>query len=209
MKRVFFLTPIALAALSGCAPAPNQIQAGQWEIISEIRSLDIPGATAEELPMIRQSFGQVGLSTPETRCISDAEARTYVQDTRRGAPPSCSVSDERYANGVMHTQVSCPGQAGQPGVRMTLDGHFTMTTFNARIDVESPNPTGPGRGPMHRSIQLRAHRIGECTAPQPAMMPMPSAPEQAAPEPVAPTAQPAPAQSAPAQSAPAAQPSRH
>src|SRR6218665_1219515 len=99
MKRVLFLTPLAAAAVAGCAPAPNQIQAGQWEIVSETRSFDVPGATPDQQ---RQMRAQMGRTDTIPQCFTAEQARTIVQDFRRG-PPNCRVSDEQYANGVMRT----------------------------------------------------------------------------------------------------------
>lgn len=193
MNRAIFLTPLALAAMAGCAPAPNQFQAGQWEITTEIRALDVPGATPEQLRMLSQRAGQVGMKETETRCYTDAEARTYLQDIRGTAPPTCRVSDEVYANGVMTSRVTCPGENGQAGVEMSLNGRFTHTTFNAQVDMTVPNPLGAG-GPMRRSVQLRARRIGECpaAAATPTLpLPTPTPAPQAAPP--APAPSPAPA----------------
>lgn len=193
MKRVLFLTPFALAGMAGCAPAPNQIQAGQWEVVSEIVRLDVPGATPEQMQLLNRSGGgQVGMKDSERRCFSDAEARSYVQDLRGSAPPSCRVGEEVYANGVMRSRVTCPGQSGQQGVELVMDGSFTNTTFNARVDVTGPNPLGAGQAPMRRAVQLRARRLGECTAPATPAMPAMPAPEPAPP--AAPAPAPAPAQ---------------
>ncbi len=192
MKNVLFLTPLVLAAMTGCAPAPNQIQAGQWEITSELVRLEVPGATPEQLQMFsRSGAGQVGMKDTERRCFTDAEARTYVQDLRGTAPPSCRVADEVYANGEMRSHVTCQGRSGQQGVEMVLNGRFTNTTFNARVDMTVPNPMGATNDPMHRSIQLRARRVGECTASAPPPgLPLEAAP-QSAPEPTPTPAPPA------------------
>ena len=159
MKRVLFLTPLALAAMTGCAPAPNQIQAGQWELVTEVVSLDVPGATPDQQRQIRQQVGQ--RQSPAPQCISPEEARTLVQTMRR-APPNCRVTDEKYAEGVMRTHLSCPGQApGQPGITMALEGTFTNTTFNGTITEEGPNPTG-AQGSMRRTQRVQGRRLGDC-----------------------------------------------
>jgi hypothetical protein len=195
MNKVHFLTPLALAAMAGCAPAPNQFQAGQWEVVSEIVRLDVPGATPEQLQMMnRGGGGQVGMKDTERRCFTDAEARTYLQDLRGTAPPSCRVSEETYANGVMRSHVTCQGQNGQQGVDLLLDGRFTNTTFNARVDMTGPNPLGAGHGPMRRGVQLRARRIGECPAPTvPPGLPLTPAPQPAPEGPPTPAPAPPPA----------------
>lgn len=161
MKRVLFLTPLALAAMAGCAPAPNQIQAGQWEITTVLRKVETPGAPAE---LIEQAQSQLGREEKVRACLSDEEARTFVQTIRRGQPATCRVADEVYANGRMQTRVSCPGPNGQAGSQVALDGNFTVTTFNATINEERPNPLGANQGPVRRTIVLRGRRLGECPA---------------------------------------------
>lgn len=184
MKRVLFLTPLVLAGMAGCAPAPNQIQAGQWELVTEVLSLSVPGATPDQQRQITQQVGQ--RQSPPPQCISDQEARTLVETIRR-APPNCRVTDEVYAGGVMRTHLSCPGQApGQPGITLSLEGRFTSTTFNATITEEGPNPAGANQGPMRREQRIRARRIGDCPAEaampaMPAAPPAPAAPNQSAP----------------------------
>jgi|GraSoiStandDraft_46_1057282.scaffolds.fasta_scaffold86601_3 hypothetical protein len=162
MKRAIFLTPFVLAAMAGCAPAPNQIQAGQWELVTEVVSLDVPGATADQQRQIRQQVGT--RQSPPPQCISETEARTLVENMRR-APPTCRVSDETYAGGVMRTHLTCPPQApGQPEISLAVDGTFTGTTFNVTITEQGPNPTGTNQSPMRRTQRIRGRRIGACPA---------------------------------------------
>ena len=170
MKNVLFLTPFALAALAGCAPAPNQIQAGQWEVVIQPQSLDIPGAPPEMLEQARDM-------QPRTNriCLTEEEARNFLQFLRRGQQGNCQYSDEAYAGGVLRQNTSCPGPAGQQGSRMTLDGRFTVTTFNGRINDERPNPFGANQGPVRSTAVIRGRRLGPCTATPPAT-PLPAPP---------------------------------
>jgi hypothetical protein len=161
MKRVLILAPLALATLAGCSKGATQIQAGRWEIVTELRNVEMPGAPAELTEQARAAVGR-----PETvrACLSDEDARTFVQTIRRGQPATCTVSDEVYAGGVMRTRSACPGPNGQPGNNVSLDGTFTMTTFNGTINEERPNPLGANQGPVRRSIVLRGRRLGACSA---------------------------------------------
>lgn len=184
MKRVLFLTPLAVVAITGCAPKPNQIQAGQWETTVELTGADIPGATPEQRAQIQR---QIGVEQPQPpQCLTEAQARNYLQELRGSIPPACRVSDETYAGGVIRTKISCPAQPGQPAVSFSLEGNFTATTMNATITQEATPPAGSSEGVMRRTQRLHSRRVGDCTAPAPApaMPPQPAAP--------------APAQSAPA-----------
>lgn len=184
MKRVFFLAPIALAAMSGCAKAPNQIQAGMWEASVELTSADVPGATPEQRAQIQR---QIGLAQPQPpQCVTEAQAHNYLQELRGSIPPNCRATDETYAGGVIRTHISCPAQGSQPAVSFTLDGTFTGTTLNATISQEATPPAGSSEGPIRRTQRLHARRVGDCpagaaTPAMPAMPPQPAAPAQPAP----------------------------
>ena len=177
MKRVLFLTPFALAAMAGCAPAPNQIQAGQWEVVIQPRSIDIPGAPPEMLEQARDT-------QPRSNriCLTEDEARNFLQFLRRGQQPNCQYSNEQYANGVLRQETNCPGPAGQQGTKMTLDGRFSVTTFNGNINDERPNPFGANQGPVRSTAVIRGRRVGACTTP-PAGPPMPAPAPAPAPAP--------------------------
>ena len=178
MKRVLFLTP--LAAMTGCAPAPNQIQAGQWELVTEIRALSAPSAPEEFRQQLRSRVGR-----PDTgrACLTEDQARRFLEFTKQlvsqGQASACRFTDETYAGGVMHQTGSCPagGPPGTPGGNQTstLEGRFTSTTFNATLHSEGPNMMAPGGGQMSATIVLRGRRVGDCPA-TPAAPPLPVAP---------------------------------
>jgi hypothetical protein len=160
MKRVLFLTPLAVVAVAGCAPKPDQIQAGQWEASVELTSAEIPDATPEQRAQIQR---QIGLAQPQPpQCLTDAQAHNYLQELRGTAPPNCRVSDETYAGGVIRTRISCAAQAGQPAISLSIDGTFTATTLNATITQEATPPAGSNQGPMRRTQRLHARRVGDC-----------------------------------------------
>lgn len=183
MKRVLFLTPLALAAMTGCAPAPNQIQAGQWELVTEIRALSAPGAPEEFRQQLRNRVGR-----PDTgrACLTEEQARRFLDFTKQlvsqGQAAACRFTDETYAGGVMHQTGTCPagGPPGAPGgasrgnQTSTLDGRFTSTTFNATLHSQGPNMMAPGGGDMSATIVLRGRRLGDCPA-TPAGAPSPAA----------------------------------
>jgi hypothetical protein len=175
MKRVLFLTPVVLAAMAGCAPAPNQIQAGQWEASVELTAVDLPASTPPEVrAQIQRQIGVAQTQPPQ--CLSDEQARNYLQELRGSVPPNCRVSDEVYAGGVIRTRISCTAQPGQPAVSFALDGNFTATTMNATITQEATPPAGSSQGPMRRTQRLHARRVGACPATPPT--PTPTLPAQ-------------------------------
>lgn len=178
MKRVLILTPFALAALAGCAPAPNQIQAGQWELVTEIRSISIPNAPEEYREQLRN---RVGRPDNGRACLTDEQVRTFLEFTKQlvsqGQASACRFTDEVYANGALRQNSSCPAggpMGGGSGGNQTssLDGNFTATTFNATLHTQGPNVMAPGGGEMRATVSLRGRRLGDCPA-RPATPPLP------------------------------------
>jgi hypothetical protein len=178
MKRVLFLTPLALAGMAGCAPAPNQIQAGQWELVSEIRSISAPNAPEEVRQQMRSRTGR-----PDSGrvCLSDEQAHNFLEFTKQlvsqGQSAACRFTDETYANGVIRQNSSCPagGPAGGSAGNQTgsLEGRFTATTLNVTLHVQGPNVAAPGGGEMSGTYSLRGRRLGACP-PREAAPPMPA-----------------------------------
>jgi hypothetical protein len=181
MKKVLFLTPFALAVTAGCAPAPNQIQAGQWELVTEIRSISIPNAPEEFREQIRSRAGRPDAGRA---CLTEEQARRFLEFTRQlvsqGQAANCRFTEEVYANGTLRQNSTCPagGPPGVPGApggnqTSTLEGRFTATTFNATLNTQGPNVMAPGGGEMRATVALRGRRLGECPA-RPATPPMPA-----------------------------------
>ena len=190
MKRVFFLTPFALAAMTGCAPAPNQIKAGQWELVTEIQSLNVPNAPEE---LRQQMRSRVGRPDVGRACLTDDQAHRFLEFTKQvvsqGQATACRFTDETYSGGVMRQNATCPagGPMGGPQGNMTstLDGRFSATTFNATLRTQGPNVMTPGGGEMSATLVLRGRRLGDCpaSAAMPSIGMSPDAPGAAPPPP--------------------------
>jgi len=179
MKKVLFLTPLALAAMAGCAPKVDRIQEGQWETIVQLTGMELPNATPEQQAQLRR---QINVDQPQPpQCLSQAQAQTFLRDLRGEVPPGCQISDEVYGAGVIRTTISCAAQAGRPAVTFKIDGTFTATTMNATVTEEATSP----QGTMRRSQRLRARRTGDCTPtpPAPQIQSMPAPPPGATPAP--------------------------
>jgi hypothetical protein len=184
MKKLFVLTPFAVAALAGCAPAANQIQHGQWELVQEVQSMTAANAPEEVRDQMRSRTGR-----PESGrlCLTEDQARRFLEFTKQavtqGQAAACTFSDEVYAGGTLRQNASCPIGAtpGAPAagpargnLTSVLNGRFTGTTFNATVVTTGPNIIAPGGGDMNVTVVLRGRRLGDCPAgaatptPQPA-----------------------------------------
>lgn len=170
MKRLIILAPaIALTVIAaGCSGGADQLQAGQWEMVTQVKSIEIPGAPPEAQAQIRAGIGQ---SQTNQDCISAERARNPLQEMRQmmsqGQAANCRFTDEVFGGGVIRIRATCPGPGGQAGGgQMSLEGSFTATTLQATLSVraQGANPAMPGATGMNMSAEIRGRRVGECPA---------------------------------------------
>jgi uncharacterized protein DUF3617 len=162
MKRSM---PAALAVvlLVACSPSAVSLQPGMWETTVQFTSIDLPGASPQELAAMRAMMGR-----PQThsQCMTPEQAANPTQ--RMMNPPgngnACRFSESVFAGGTIRVHGSC--QAPGRGTSVTgMEGTYTATTIQATISNEiqgMPGPTGPQSARM--SGTLSARRTGDCPA---------------------------------------------
>ena len=170
MKPIILFAPaIALAGLAaGCNKGADELQPGQWEMVMQVKSLEMPGAPPETQAQLRSGVGQ---SRTNQECITAERARNPVQQMRQmmaqSAAANCRFSDEVFGGGVIRIRATCPGPGGQAagGGSVSMEGTFTATTLNATFSVNA-QAGGPGMaaGGMNMSAEIRGRRIGDCPA---------------------------------------------
>jgi len=160
MKR-FVPTALPLALLVACSPSAVALQPGMWETTVQFNSVDLPGASPQELGAMRAM-----MSRPQTHseCITAEQAANPMQRMMNssGDPHACQFGDSTFANGVIRVHGSC--QAPGRGTAATnMEGSFTATTIQANISSEIHPPAGtPGPQSARMSGTLSAHRTGDC-----------------------------------------------
>jgi hypothetical protein len=174
---------------SGAAPAPaapvvptgESMQPGQWEMVTLVRSIEVPGAPPEVQARIR---GQVGQSQTNQNCITPEEARNplgQMQQMMARGQARCRFSDQVFAGGVIRIGATCPTPGGQGSVQISMAGTFTATALQATLAVNTQGgtPGTPGAG-VRMSAELRGRRVGECRArpaPPAIRAPVPAPPQ--------------------------------
>jgi hypothetical protein len=148
------------AATDQAATAAVALQPGQWEMVTQIRSLEIPGAPAEVQARVRR---QVSQAQTKQDCITPEEARDPLPQMRRmvtqSGGPSCQFTDQVFGGGVIRIGATCPGPGGQGSQRMSMVGSFTATTMQMTIALDTQ-----GAAAMSMTAGLRGRRIGDCPA---------------------------------------------
>jgi hypothetical protein len=171
MKRLILFVPaIALAGMAtGCNKGADELQPGQWEMVTQVKSLEMPGAPPEAQAQIRSGIGR---SQTSQDCITPERARNPLAQMRemmaQSSAANCRFSDEVFGGGVIRIRATCPGPGGQAagGGSVSMEGSFTATTLNVTFSVNAQggNPGMPGATGMNMSAEIRGRRIGDCPA---------------------------------------------
>ncbi|HVQ08812.1 MAG TPA: DUF3617 domain-containing protein [Allosphingosinicella sp.] len=158
----------AAAGAGSPASGAQSIQPGQWEMATQMMSVDIPGAPPE---VVQQMRAQQGRTQTDRTCITPEQARNPLRELRdtmsgpRGA--NCRKLEDTFAGGVIRIRMSCQAPSGRQGTaELSVQGSFTATTLTAAVSInaQGPNVGGPGTTAMRVSTNLRGRRIGDCPA---------------------------------------------
>lgn len=165
MKRLWILLP-AIAAVAGCARAPDRIQHGRWEFEVTATSIDVPG-----LPEEAQQQARAALNQPQRsrECVTADEAANPLEDMRDqltgNQSMTCETSDDQFSGGVLRFAANCRSGAGTQGqLRFSLSGRYEATTLLAdlSVDAEAPNPNGSGMLTIRTRGTVKGRRVGDC-----------------------------------------------
>lgn len=164
MKRHIIIAPaVVLLAACGGGGAGDSIQPGQWEMVTEMTSVEAPGAPPALVEQMRASMASQRQT--QSQCITAEQARNPSRNMMGSQNPAgCEFSDTTWSGGNIRIRANCR-PPGSPPVQMSVEGTYTAQAINNRINVsmEMPNPTGAGA-----AIQLRlqgrmtGRRTGDC-----------------------------------------------
>jgi hypothetical protein len=146
------LIGVALFALPGAALA-QAVQPGAWVITSRAVTLDIPGAPALLLRMLK------GRSKSERKCVSPEQASNGVAALLVPDPKAqCHMDSQQIASGLYHQALTCPQKQGSP-IRITRNGTYDASGFTGRLDMGGQTP----KGTMSITLDQKAtHITGAC-----------------------------------------------
>jgi hypothetical protein len=163
--------PAAGAETGAAGPAASgaeAIQPGQWEMSTQMTSVDIPGAPPE---VVQQMQAQRGRTQTDRTCITPEQARNPLRELRdtmsgpRGA--NCRRMEDTFGGGVIRIRMACQAPSGRRGTaELSVVGTFTPTTIAAAVSInaQGQNVGGPGTTAMRVATNLRGRRIGDCPA---------------------------------------------
>jgi hypothetical protein len=171
VKMLIAVAPTILLAAAAPAREPGEgeaavgLQPGQWEIVTEITSVEGPGASEPFLQQLRTQM--TGQRETQSHCLTPEQARDPARNMMRNhAQAGCQFADTAWTGGAMRVRATC-GWPGSPPIRLALDGTYAARQIDGRLsmDVEIPNPAGSGPAmPLAVQARLTGRHTGVCVS---------------------------------------------
>ena len=142
------------AAGGEAAGSGETMQAGQWEMTTQVVSVNVPGMPAGTAPPTPPPTTVSVCLTPEQVANPGADFATGT-----GSNGGCTSDNMSWANGRVSGTVQC-NQSGTT-MRSTLDGRYSGTTYEVtqRAEISSGGQT------MTTESRTTGRRTGDCQAP--------------------------------------------
>jgi hypothetical protein len=143
--------PAALAALlaaSGTAWAQAPVQPGQWEIVTTVESVDMPGVPPSVAAMMKRKPVAI------KHCLTPEEAGRGPQDMMKN-DKSCRFTRYSMVGGTLASEMVCKQNGAT--ITATSMGSFTPTGFNVRARTVMS-----GAQSMTMTATTMGRRIGAC-----------------------------------------------
>ena len=158
--RALLMIPLLLAA--GCGESATEekkasraasVEAGQWELTSEVTGLTSAdsGAPAINTP--------VGTRATQSVCIS-GEGRAPAE-LFSGEGYACTFNNYYFRNGRINTMMSCTRDGLQGNIAMSIDGTFETGELSFTRDIRTSLATD---GDVVINERVTGRRTGECVA---------------------------------------------
>lgn len=135
-----------------------RLEPGQYRSTVDLVSIDIPGAPAEVVEMMKRSMSAESSTTEYCLTPEDAE-KGYEEMARNSAEGDCSFSRFDVDGGDIDAEMVCEGGPQGATARMTLSGTGTSTSSDITMTMQM-DAAGMGDGTM--TIRARHERIGDC-----------------------------------------------
>ncbi|MFB0610850.1 DUF3617 domain-containing protein [Aurantiacibacter poecillastricola] len=179
MNFKFALCASAVFALAACGDSgtvedpndPAQIEAatrdlpkpqpGEYRTTGELVELELPGASEEEVQMMRGIMEQ-GAAQDRTFCMTQEEADQGYQeflDNMAQGSDECEFTEFTVSGDNLDATMACDDGAGSVGT-MSFGGTISETSQDMTVTMDMEN-AGEGQA-MRMVLRNRSERIGEC-----------------------------------------------
>jgi hypothetical protein len=146
MRRIILFVALAVSPTFAAAQA---VQPGQWEIVTTVQSVEMPGAPPQVAAMMK------GRPIRISQCISPADAAKGPQEMMKSSK-QCRFTRYSMAGGRLSSEMVCD-QDGGGAITATSTGTFTPTAFTATGRTVMTGAQG-----MTMTATTIGKRIGAC-----------------------------------------------
>ncbi|MGB3795330.1 MAG: DUF3617 domain-containing protein [Alteraurantiacibacter sp.] len=151
--------PAQIEAATQDLPKP---QPGEYRTSGELVELDLPGASDEELQMMRGIMEQ-GATQERTFCMTQEEAdegyREFLENLQQGSD-ECQFTDFSVSGNKLDATMACDDGAGATGT-MAFGGTISENSQDMTVTMDMQNPNAEGN--MRMVMKTLSERIGDCS----------------------------------------------
>lgn len=151
--------PAQIAEAMSALPEPEP---GEYSIKGELVEIDIPGASEEEIGMMRGLFS-AGLATTQSFCMTQEMASKGYQEwitESQNVPQGCEFSEYKTSGDGFDATMACSDTDGASGT-IKLTGAVTSTSNDMRMEMDMANPMQPDSS-MRMVVETKSQRTGDC-----------------------------------------------
>lgn len=153
--------PEQVAKAMSSLPEP---QAGEYTMKGELIEFSIPGASEQEMGMMRGMF-EAGLKEGQTYCMTEEMVKQGYKEwltQSQNVPDGCEFSDYKTTSDSFDAVLACNNANGTNGT-VKLTGKVTKTSQDMRMEMDMTSPN-EGPGSMRMVMETKTTRVGECAA---------------------------------------------
>lgn len=157
----YLMAAAPLALLAACSSGGEELQAGEWEMTTQMTDVQMEGMPEEMMAAMREQM--LAETQTDSRCITEEEAADPSGSlfAPEGAGSDCDFGESAVEGGVININATCQNPAGQGEAQMSIEGTYTATTMEAEFSFEGD---AGGMGAMTMTGEMTAERTGECDA---------------------------------------------
>lgn len=156
------LTNATMAEVAAEAVKVQQQRPGQWEITSQLVSLNVEGVP-EDSPMHEMLKQQIGQANTDSQCLSEEDAKKAMVPQDVDPNNSCRFAHFRMKDGQIDAEMTCAAPDGPGTLAMTQKGSYSPDSYDVTSTLTRAGGTTPGENST-MTMNINAKRTGECKA---------------------------------------------
>ncbi len=149
-----------MAEVAAEAVKVQQQRPGQWDITSQLVSLNVEGVPADS-PMTAMLQQQIGKAKTDSQCLSEEDAKKAMVPQDVDPNNSCRFAHFRMKGGQIDAEMTCNAPQGSGTLAMTQKGSYSPDSYDVTSTLTRAGGTAPGENST-MTMKVSAKRTGEC-----------------------------------------------